>query len=54
VGEIIVIKEKLTGRLYAEILENNLRQDASKMEIETDFKFLHDNDPKHTSNIAKN
>ena len=53
-GSLHIIYDTLTGAKYKEILEEHLFKDANKMQIEDDYYFQHDNDPKHTSKIVKN
>lgn len=39
--------------LYRDILRRNLQQSARKLNIQSDFVFQHDNDPKHTARSVK-
>jgi DDE superfamily endonuclease/Transposase len=52
-GRLILIEETLTGGKYVEILQKNLFDSAREMGLNSDFVFQQDNDPKHTSKIAK-
>lgn len=42
----------MTGSSYINILRENLASSASKMSLEN-YIFQQDNDPKHTSKVAK-
>jgi hypothetical protein len=42
----------MDSKKYVNILSNNLKASASVMELEN-FIFQQDNDPKHTSKLAK-
>lgn len=53
VGNLIRIEGKMTGVSYVEILRENLFISVEKMKLEH-FIFQQDNDPKHTSRVAKN
>ena len=52
VGNIKIIEDTMTGPIYVDILSRNLFESAEKMGL-NDFIFQQDNDPKHTSRIAK-
>lgn len=52
-GKLVFIDGKMTGQKYVEILKNNLEESARMLGIEDDFVFQQDNDPKHTSKVAK-
>lgn len=52
-GNLTVIEGILNARTYAEILQDNLFQSASKLGIRDDFLFQQDNDPKHTARVTK-
>ena len=52
VGNIKIIEETMTGPVYVDILSRNLFESADKMGLHS-FIFQQDNDPKHTSCIAK-
>jgi hypothetical protein len=53
VGELVEISSKMDAKTYVNILENNLIASAKKMKIRDNFIFQSDNDPKHTSKLAK-
>lgn len=53
VGNLVFIDEKMNKWGYLNILKNNVKQSAEKMGILNTFKFYADNDPKHTSYVAK-
>lgn len=52
VGNLVEIKDTLTGPKYVKLLQENLFDSAQKLGLADDFIFQQDNDPKHTSNIA--
>ena len=52
IGTIKIIEETMTGPVYVDILSRNLYESAEKMGLKS-FIFQQDNDPKHTSRIAK-
>jgi len=47
-GRLHCIKERMTGAMYCEILENNLA-----LKIGQGWVFQHDNDPMQTARINK-
>jgi len=53
VGKLVEITSKMDAKTYVNILENNLIESANQMAIQNDFVFQSDNDPKHTSKLAK-
>lgn len=54
VGEIALITGKMTGAIYVDLLQNNLQKSVHKLGLSRRYVFQQDNDPKHTSSIAKN
>jgi transposase len=52
VGRIEIISGKMNAAVYVDILSRNLFESAEKMKLKT-FIFQQDNDPKHTSGLAK-
>lgn len=52
VGRLVKIDTKMTGEHNVNILQENLNSSAMEMCL-GDFIFQHDNDPKHTSKVAK-
>jgi hypothetical protein len=42
----------MDGPYYVQILEDNLL-DGARAQFGHRWRYLHDNDPKHTSNVAK-
>lgn len=52
VGNLTRIEGKMTGPMYVNILQENLNASVQKMGLEN-FTFQQDNDPKHTSKVAK-
>jgi len=53
VGKLVEITSKMDAKTYVNILENNLMASANQMKIQDNFVFQLDNDPKHTSKLAK-
>ena len=54
VGNLAEITQKMDANYYVDnLLANNLVQSATKLEIQDNFVFQSDNDPKHTSKKAK-
>ena len=52
VGNIIFIETTMDKYHYLNILEENLEASAVKLGIKDNFRFVHDNDPKHKSKIV--
>ena len=52
VGNICIIDQTMTGPVYVDVLSRNLFESVAKMKLNS-FIFQQDNDPKHTSRIAK-
>lgn len=52
VGKLVKIDTRLTGAGYVDILAENLQNSAEMMGL-GQFIFQQDNDPKHTSRLAK-
>jgi transposase len=52
VGKLVFIEETMDAALYVNILANNLQESAELMGLDA-FIFQQDNDPKHTSKLAK-
>lgn len=53
VGHLVEVPTIMDAKLYVQILDNNLFQSAEDLAIRDDFIFQSDNDPKHTSKLAK-
>lgn len=53
VGNLAIIEGTLTGEGYVNILKDNLFQSVEKLGLGA-FIYQQDNDPKHTSRVAKN
>ena len=53
IGNLVFIDSHLTGEKYVNILDNNLLPSARKFGLASSFVFQQDNDPKHTSRVAK-
>lgn len=52
-GRLVKIDGILKSQGYVEILANNLRPSAQTLGLRRNFWFQQDNDPKHTSKLAK-
>lgn len=48
-----IFKENLTGEIYVEILETKLSEVKKMFWTTSSWNWQHDNDPKHTSKLAK-
>lgn len=53
VGNLAFIDNRMTARMYIDVLRSNLLTSARKLGLENSFYFQHDNDPKHTAMITK-
>lgn len=53
VGNLTFIEETMNKHVYLKVLQENLLQSARKLQIEDDFRFYQDNDPKHKSEIVQ-
>lgn len=53
VGNLTEVSTKMNAEVYVNILDNNLVQSADELKIRDNFMFQSDNDPKHTSKLAK-
>ncbi|KOX77774.1 hypothetical protein WN51_10564 [Melipona quadrifasciata] len=53
-GNLVFIDGILNKYKYLNILKENLKQSAIKLNLLDDFYFQQDNDPKHTAGIVKN
>jgi len=53
VGRLAEVSTTMDAKLYVQILNSNLFQSAEDLKIRNDFIFQADNDPKHTSKLAK-
>lgn len=51
VGNLVFIDGIMHKEDYLKILEENLLESVQHLGLETDFKFQHDRDPKHTAKI---
>ena len=52
-GKLCVLDRTLDRIYYRQILEENLLPSVSKLGLGSNFTFMHDNDPKHTSALVK-
>ncbi|KAJ4945664.1 hypothetical protein JOQ06_023345 [Pogonophryne albipinna] len=48
-----LIKERMNGAMYREILSDNLLPSARALKMKRGWVFQHDNDPKHTARATK-
>jgi hypothetical protein len=53
IGNLVEINAKMDAKHYIEIINSNLYASAERMGIRDNFIFQSDNDPKHTSRLAK-
>lgn len=53
VGNLHFIEDIMDAKMYLKILQNNLVDSAKKMNIENNFIFQQDNDPKHSARIVR-
>ena len=53
VGKLVEVQGKMDAEQYCDILENGLMESFEVLEMEEEWYFQQDNDPKHTSKKAK-
>ncbi len=53
VGSLEFIEGNMDSTMYVDILKKNLRASATKLGIESTYKFYQDNDPKHKSRFTR-
>lgn len=53
VGELVFIENTMDKHVYLNILKQNLKKSAHKLNLEADYYFQQDNDPKHTAYIVR-
>jgi hypothetical protein len=53
VGKLCILDRTMDRFYYRQILEDNLLQSVQQLALGTNFTFMHDNDPKHTSALVK-
>ena len=54
VDNLIFIDGNVSGELYQDILQKNLLQPVKNLNMDKDWIFQHDNDPKHQGAIVTN
>ena len=54
VGNLVFIDGNMSEELYRDILQKNLLQSVQNLNMEKDWIFLHDSDPKHRAAIVTN
>ena len=53
VGKLVILDRTMDCFYYRQILEENLLPSIQRLGLGTNFIFMHDNDPKHTSALVK-
>lgn len=53
VGKLTFIDDRMNADMYTTILMDNLESSAQLLELNSNFIFQHDNDPKHTAKKTK-
>ncbi|KAK2583956.1 hypothetical protein KPH14_001215 [Odynerus spinipes] len=53
IGELVFIEDIMDKMVYLNVLKNNVKKCAEKLELGWNFYFQHDNDPKHTAYIVR-
>ncbi|GAV01877.1 hypothetical protein RvY_12516 [Ramazzottius varieornatus] len=53
VGNSAVINGNMNGPMYRDIMDKNVLQSAKKLNLKKGWHYPHDNDPKHTSFVAR-
>ena len=53
VGRLFILDRTMDRFYYRKILEDNLLPSVQQLGLGTNFTFMHDNDPKHTSGFVK-
>ena len=53
VGKISIIDGKMNAQKYKQILQENLMSSVESLELQSDFIFQQDNDPKNTTKSTK-
>lgn len=54
VGNLHIINGIMDRFIYRDILDENLEESKQKLQLDDNYVFQHDNDPKHTSGLVKN
>ena len=52
VGNLVFIDENMTEEVYRDILQRNLFESTKKLNLERNWVFQHDNDPKYRAHIV--
>uniref|UniRef100_A0A034VZC4 Transposable element Tc1 transposase n=1 Tax=Bactrocera dorsalis TaxID=27457 RepID=A0A034VZC4_BACDO len=53
VGELVFIEDIMDKTVYLNILKQNLKKSAQKLNLPSSFTFQQDNDPKHSAHIVR-
>ena len=53
VGSLVFIQPKMDRWVYLDIIKNNLKSDAAKLNLGNSWIFQQDRDPKHTAYVVK-
>ncbi len=50
--ELVRVHKTMDKGVYADILKKNLEKSTQSLQMEEQFVFMHNNDPKHTSTLT--
>ena len=53
VGRFVILDRTMDRFYYRQVLEENRLPSVQRLRLGTNFIFMHDNDPKHTSALVK-